>query len=448
MIAKHSDPWLSATLLVVSIATLGRAMQVGDGILKDGAFPWFALGFASCIGAVLLPARGRISYGRIELITALAAVLVCQVGQMLARTPFNEVLDESQWFSQYRWGIVGAALFCTSALLARGWIRHIAFSALLLTHVLLGASIIRASPEPHQDDVFIFQRDSARALARGQNPYAITFPNVIGREWYGEGVSVNGTLQFGYPYMPLSLFLSLPGHLLGGDYRYAQVLATTLAAALIAYTKPSVISFAAVAILLFQPRGMYIVERGWSDPFVVLTLAATVFCAVRLPRLMPWALGLFLASKQYAPFALGAAILLVGEPLSWRRAGVMFGKSAIAAMVVTLPLALWDFADFWKSAVVLQFHQIYRWDSLSFVAWWMDGNRVLPRWALLLPAIAFVLSMVAVLWRCQRTAAGFAAGTALVLFSFFAFNKQAFGNYYYVVIGAMCCAIAAAVPEN
>ena len=65
-------------------------------------------------------------------------------------------------------------------------------------------------------------------------------------------------------------------------------------------------------------------------------------------------------------------------------------------------------------------------------------------------AIAFVALVVAtglVLWRCRRTAAGFAAGTALVFFAFFAFNKQAFANYYYFVIGAMCCAVATAVPD-
>jgi hypothetical protein len=48
------------------------------------------------------------------------------------------------------------------------------------------------------------------------------------------------------------------------------------------------------------------------------------------------------------------------------------------------------------------------------------------------------------LWRAPRTPAGFAAASALVFLVFFAFNKQAFTNYYSLVIGALCTAAAAA----
>jgi hypothetical protein len=315
----------------------------------------------------------------------------------------------------------------------------------LATYVLLATSVIRAAPSPNID-VFMFQRDAAQAFAKGINPYSITFPDIIGTTWYGEGISVDGRLQFGYPYMPLTLLLALPGELLAGDYRYSLLGAIVLSAAMIAYVRPGTVSFAAAAMLLLVPRSFYILERGWSDPFVVLMLCASVFCAVRLPRVIPWLLGLYFVSKQYVPVAAGAALLLIGQPFSWRAAGSLATKAAVAACTVTLPLVLWDLPAFWNSAVTLQFRQVYRWDSLNFVAWWMQENRVLPRAALLLPIIAVIVGTVAVLRRCERSAAGFAAGTALVLFLFFAFNKQAFGNYYYVVIAAMSCAVATAVP--
>jgi hypothetical protein len=53
-----------------------------------------------------------------------------------------------------------------------------------------------------------------------------------------------------------------------------------------------------------------------------------------------------------------------------------------------------------------------------------------------------VASAVA-LWRAPRTPAGFAASIALVYGVFFALNKQAFSNYYYFVVGALCVALAA-----
>ena len=63
---------------------------------------------------------------------------------------------------------------------------------------------------------------------------------------------------------------------------------------------------------------------------------------------------------------------------------------------------------------------------------------------------AFVLAPLALavgLWRAPRTPAGFALAVALTFLVFFAFNKQAFVNYYFFLVGALCCALAAAGPE-
>mgnify|MGYP006171638511 CR=1 FL=1 len=45
------------------------------------------------------------------------------------------------------------------------------------------------------------------------------------------------------------VLLALPGHL-AGDFRYAQLLATTLAAALMAYTRPGRLAILAAALFL------------------------------------------------------------------------------------------------------------------------------------------------------------------------------------------------------
>ena len=63
------------------------------------------------------------------------------------------------------------------------------------------------------------------------------------------------------------------------------------------------------------------------------------------------------------------------------------------------------------------------------VPWWLA-------FGLMLAAIAVAL------WRFRRTPAGFAAAVPIAYFLFFAFGKQAFANYYFLVIGATCCAIA------
>jgi hypothetical protein len=110
-------------------------------------------------------------------------------------------------------------------------------------------------------------------------------------------------------------------------------------------------------------------------------------------------------------------------------------------LLVSLPLVLWNFPAFWHSAVAVQLKQPFRDDALSFLSLFYRTTGVAP------PAwIAFVtlFGVQALgLWRSPRTAGGFAAAVAASLLAFFAFNKQAFANYYFLVACAFACALAA-----
>jgi len=293
------------------------------------------------------------------------------------------------------------------------------------------------APDPGVD-VCLFQRNAADTLLRGENPYSITFkdPYRDSSGFYGAGISANGRLQFGYPYPPLSLLLIIPAHLLG-DFRYAHLAAMGVAAALIALCRPGRPAFAAAALLLFTPRGFFVLEAGWTEPLAVMFLAGTVFAACRSRRSLPVPLGLLLATKQYLP------LLVLATPLLRRPSNVTWKAIAVAA-AVTLPLAMWDLPGFVHSVVLLQFRQPFRPDALGYLVPLSDlGFGTPPAW------IAFVAAGIAgaiALRRCPRTPAGFAAAAALVLLAFFAFNKQAFCNYYHLVIGALCCAAGAADP--
>jgi hypothetical protein len=118
-----------------------------------------------------------------------------------------------------------------------------------------------------------------------------------------------------------------------------------------------------------------------------------------------------------------------------------YGIGLLSAAIVTLPLALWNVPAFWKDVVALQVHQPFRADALSYLAYWASlGHAPPPVW------IAFAVALVGIavsVWRMPRSPAGFALGFALVFFLFFAFNKQAFANYYFLVIGALCATAAA-----
>jgi hypothetical protein len=133
--------------------------------------------------------------------------------------------------------------------------------------------MVRASFPP-SIDVFVFQQESSRALLAGQNPYALTFPNIYGgMAFYGPGIADNHTVYIGFPYLPLSLLLALPGWLVAGDYRAAQVFACGLAAVACLALGRGRLPLLAVAALLFTPRMFFVLEQGWTEPFGVALFA-------------------------------------------------------------------------------------------------------------------------------------------------------------------------------
>jgi 4-amino-4-deoxy-L-arabinose transferase-like glycosyltransferase len=284
-------------------------------------------------------------------------------------------------------------------------------------------------------------------LLAGKNPYTLTFPNIYGDSsaFYGPGMSVDNRLQFGFPYPPLSLLLAVPGAILGGDFRYSQLIALAAGGALIALARGGRMGLAAAALYMFSPRGFFVLEQGWTEPYVVALLALVVFCACRFRAGLGVALGLLLASKQYMILALALVPLL--QPLGpnrrprWRWIAALAIPAIAVATIVTMPLALWDLPAFIHSVVALQFHQPFRADALSFLAAfaYVTGGH--------LPGgcgfVAATLATLLALRRCRCTPAGFSAATAFVFFSFFAFNKQAFCNYYSFVVGALCVALGA-----
>jgi uncharacterized membrane protein len=170
-----------------------------------------------------------------------------------------------------------------------------------------------------------------------------------------------------------------------------------------------------------------------------MLLAATVFSAVRTPKLLPWALGLLLAVKQYAILVIPFVVFLLPQPIQWRHYLSVVIKAVALATVLTLPMFLWNVRGFLNDVVWFQVRQPFRLDSLSFPALMVRNGFWFPTW------LGFVFAIVigiVCLRRTPRTPSGFAASVAAVFFVFFAFAKQAFANYYIFVIGALCCAIA------
>jgi hypothetical protein len=439
---SRSDTWLNSSLLVVAAIATGAAIQQNNGALSPAALLLVTIALVGCLAAVTLPtARWIERFGDQPAMFLLGLGLVYQVATILTNPAGLYLRGSADATQRHHWAVAAAALLAAAGLSWRPWLGRLRIPLLLVVYFYLGTWLIKESPQP-RIDVYAWHNEAFTALSQRTNPYAVNMPNIYGfTSWYGPGLADGQHVSVGFPYPPLSLLLAWLGHFAGGDYRYAMLLAITLSGAFLAYARPGRLGESAAALFLLTPRGLLVLEQGWTEPLVVLLLSATVFCACRAPRLLPLALGLFLAIKQYAIFVVPIAAFLLGRRRSGKKYAELVLKSGAIAAIVTVPMALWKLRSFIDSVILFQGRQPFRGDALSYLAWSArDWTPRLPLWtnfAMVLVALALAF------WRSPRTPAGFAASSSFVFLVFFAFAKQAFCNYYFMILGAICCAIAA-----
>ena len=123
-------------------------------------------------------------------------------------------------------------------------------------------------------------------------------------------------------------------------------------------------------------------------------------------------------------------------------------KAGLLVAVINLPFLLWNVREFTRAVVLLQFMQPFRTDALSYLVWMYSGTAG-AKPLIWVPLMVVIPATTLALWCGRRSPAGFAAALTLVTVLFFAFNKQAFCNYYYFVIATACWSVAAAqLPES
>lgn len=433
---------LSALCLSLSAVALGHAIQIDNGFYSLSALYWM-------IGSLVLALAGTALHrvgspwsrtGAIAIGLVLAAGIAWQIAELLTTAPGFYVTDGN--ITYFNTGIWMQAAAIALGLFNLPWIRQVWFPGLLAVSTLVGVWTIRAAPDPLIDVVEV-HKEAVNALLQRRDPYRITFRNIYESEdaakFYNPEALIGNRLAFAYPYPPPSLLFAIPGHVVAGDYRYSELVLLVLAAACIGYSRAGMTPKLAAALLLTTPRVWFVIEEGWTEPVAVFLLALTVFLLIR--RSVPAALvaGVFVVTKQYLGFTGLAVIRLVFMRMaSWHWSTI---AGTLAAAAVTLPFLLWHPNAFMRNVVWLQTMEPFRPDSLSVLSWaarngYGNGSYL---WAVGSALGAGVITTVAT----RNTPSGFAAAVAATTFSMFAFGSKAFCNYYFFVIGALCCAIAA-----
>lgn len=424
--------------LALAATLLGMSIQI-----THGQYSTFAVGILACsllvgvAGFCFPPADISPRMSRLFL----AGLILLQLLAMLL-TPDGESPLSVAGANRSIYLTVCLVISITTIFLALGPQRLSipTFAIVLLAHLSLGVWTIRHVPAP-SIDVFYMHTHAASTLAAGNDPYAMTYPDIYGEHspFYVPNMVRDGQVQYGFLYMPLTLLYSAPASLMLGDPRYAYLLAMLGAAVLFVCIRRDQVSSLLATLFLFTPCGFYILEKCWIEPLSILLFALTIFCAMRRPSWMPFAFGLLLASKQYLPAAI-ALVPLLDRPDRWRVAI----WSTITAAAVTLPMALWDIRAFIHSAIGYHFIAPYRPDALGLLAWWGAGKAGWsgPFW-LSFAGMAGALALC--LTRLKPSTPSFVAGFSFCFFIFVALSKQAFINYYYLLIAT---ALLGAVIEN
>lgn len=439
--------------LIVALGVLAWAVRWSDGTYAPPAVAGVAATWVILVLAALFPHAVARTGGAGAARWALAAALVAQLAINLRMPPSVPAAAAPATLPALSAALVLATASAVAAtLMPRSRVRG------MLLLATIGAAgfawtFTVAGTKNIYIDVISFHQAACAALDDGRNPYATLMPDVYGAagaDFYAPGVVAGGQVRYAYPYPPLSLLATYAGWL-GGDVRWGLVAAGVLTAALIAATAGGAARAGVAALFLLAPHALYVTPLGYTDGYVAAALAGVVLCARRAPRVLPVALGLLLATKQYAVIFLPAVPLLIPEPwgdrIFWRRLWRLFWPAALVAAALTLPPLLLDARSYLHALVLVQMRQPFRADSLGFLPL-LSGPAGSGALATLL-GFGTLLPMAAVaLWRLPRSPAGFAAATALLALVFFSFGRQAFANYYLVVTAALCCAVAAATAEH
>src|SRR3954469_2702358 len=302
---------LNLASIAFGAVVLGHALEIRDGFYDVVALRWALLATVCVLAGVTRLGRGRGPQSAEALVGGVLVAGLISNLLALATRPIAMYMAHPEPARHPEFLTCIALTTALTLLIAsdRGRARSLWFPALLALYAELGVWLIHVSPRPHIDVMTVFH-DGLAAVASFKSPYSMTFPNIYeNADLYGAGLVVNGRVQFGFPYPPLSLLMAAPAYILGLDVRYPELAALVAGAAWIGYCGRDRVGPLAAAALLFTPRTFFVLEQAWTESLVICWAGLTLFAAARVPggprtpgrigTLRGLALGLLVAVKQH-----------------------------------------------------------------------------------------------------------------------------------------------------
>ena len=299
---------------------VGAAIQVKDGYGAPAAFVWLTVAVVAVLLAVVLPMPpdGRDAARPGAALRCWSSALVGQLYALVRTPPARPFVASPGRQPTFVLAAVGAAVAAFAVAWTRGVLR-----------TRRRRRVARHPPgDGHLDDPAAARAVAAdrrvrlparrrRRPAHGREPVLDHVPQPVPdrrllRPGHGRGRTAEVRVR-----VPAAERLPLDAGAVGGRRRPVRAAGRDDAGRGVhGHHAPRALGALAAGLYLFTPRNLFVLEQSWTEPFVVLFLAATVWCAARHPRVAPYVLGLFLAVKQYAVLALPLALLIGRPPMS------------------------------------------------------------------------------------------------------------------------------------
>jgi len=236
----------------------------------------------------------------------------------------------------------------------------------------------------------------------------------------------------------MSTVLVAPFRWIAGDVRAGLLLASLATSTLLRRFAPAA-PVALSLLVLVHPHWAFLVDQSWTEPLLLLLLCAAVVGTERgRPVVAVLALAAALATKQHIVLLL--PLFALWPAFGWRRTCAAFGL----ALIAVAPWVIAGPGDFWHDAVHanLALGVIPR--GLCVPSFLLRHGITVGFWF----PLAALLGSYAACLRAPRTAAGVALGSALVLWTIDATNKQSFFNHYTLPLGLLVLALTAAARPH
>ncbi|HMC33402.1 MAG TPA: hypothetical protein VKH65_03290, partial [Myxococcales bacterium] len=257
-----------AALFALAALAIALALQISSGTYDERALALVTLATIAALIGVVWRKRSAALENPVAAQAVLGAGCAAGLACHLFTTP-TYYADPRAFQGGFRWFAL-ISLVVLSAYLCihlRASLVRARFLLLLLCFLLLGIVVLRASPRPWID-VWVFQQGGADALLHGANPYSVSYPDIYGPNALAPYAPelLQGQRVVAFPYPPLTLLAGVPAFAAFGDVRYALLALTVAAAWLIARAAPGNTGELAAALVLFQPRTMFVLEQAWTEP--------------------------------------------------------------------------------------------------------------------------------------------------------------------------------------